>query len=257
MEWRDAGFVLAIRRHGEHGIIVELLTREHGRHAGLVRGGQSPRMRAVLQLGNQVTATWRGRLTEHLGTFGCELVTAHAARMFDDPDRLAALTAAAALLAGALPEREPHSDVFALFANLLEALDSAADWPARYVSWERDLLAALGFGLDLTRCVATGVTSDLAYVSPRTGCAVSRAAGLRYHDRLFALPDFLWQDAPADSNQMLLGLALTGHFLVHQIFAPQGRPLPAARIRLAERMKQAAASGIMGCNAPSGTNSRI
>ena len=256
MEWHDTGFVLAARRHGENGVIVELLTREHGRHAGLVRGGQSPRMRAVLQPGNEVAATWRGRLAEHLGTFGCELVTAHAARILDNPDRLAALTAAAALLAGALPEREPHSDVFALFANLLQALDSAADWPARYVSWERDLLAALGFGLDLTRCVATGVTSDLAYVSPRTGCAVSRAAGQRYHDKLLVLPDFLWRDAPADSNQTLLGLRLTEHFLAHQIFAPQGRPLPAARIRLAERMKQTAVSGIVRQSAPVAANPR-
>src|SRR6516162_11121486 len=152
MEWHDTGFVLAARRHGESGVIVELLTCEHGRHAGLVRGGQSPKLRAVLQPGNQVAAVWRGRLTEHLGSIACEIVRAHAARILDDPDRLAALSAAAALVAAALPEREPHRDVFASFEGLLEALDSAADWPARYVCWERDLLAALGFGLDLDRC---------------------------------------------------------------------------------------------------------
>ena len=239
MEWRDTGFVLAVRRHGESAAIVELLTREHGHHAGLVRGGQGPRMRAVLQPGNEVAALWRGRLAEHLGMLSCELARAHAARILDNPDRLAGLAAAAALVAAALPEREPQPDVYALFARLIEALDSAVDWPARYIEWERDLLAALGFGLELGRCAVTGVTADLAYVSPRTGRAVSRAAGLPYHDKLLILPDFLWCDAPADQHQIVFGMALTEHFLVHHVFLPQGRTLPAARLRLAERMRRA------------------
>ncbi len=243
MEWRDAGFVLAVRRHGESGAIVELLTREHGRHAGLVRGGQSPRMRAVLQAGNEVAAQWRGRLAEHLGTFACELAGAHAARILDDPDRLAGLTAAAALLAGALPEREPHPDIFASFHHLVAALNSAADWPARYIGWERDLLTALGFGLDLTRCAVTGEATDLAYVSPRTGRAVSRMAGLPYHDKLLCLPEFLWRGDAADRHQIALGIALTGHFLTNHVFAPQSRSLPAARVRLAERLGRGADAG--------------
>src|SRR5437588_5805506 len=160
MEWRDIGFVLAARRHGEGGLIVELLTVEHGRHAGLVRGGQSPRRRALYQPGNLVAAQWRGRLPEHLGMFECELVRAHAAPLIDDPDRLGGLAAAAALTAAALPEREPHADVYASFAALLAALDAAEDWARHYVGWERDLLAALGFGLDLSRCAATGATID-------------------------------------------------------------------------------------------------
>ena len=176
MQWRDSGIVLAARRHGESALIVELLTRDNGRHAGLVRGGQTPRRRALLQPGNLVTATWRGRLAEHLGTFECELVEPHAARLLDDPDRLAALGAATALLAAALPEREPHPDVFTGFVGLLSALDSTSDWAQMYVLWECDLLASLGFGLDLGRCAATGSNQDLAYVSPRTGRAVSREA---------------------------------------------------------------------------------
>jgi DNA repair protein RecO (recombination protein O) len=245
MEWHDAGFVLATRRHGESAVIVELLTREHGRHAGLVRGGQSPKMRAVLQLGNEVAASWRGRLAEHLGSVVCELVRAHAARILDDPDRLAGLAAAAALVAAALPEREPHPDVFASFRQLLEAFDSAVNWPASYVGWERDLLAALGFGLDLGCCAVTGVIADLAYVSPRTGRAVSRAVGLPYHDKLLELPGFLWCDEAADRDQIGLGMTLTGHFLMHHVFGPQGGTLPAARLRLAERMRRAATAGTM------------
>src|SRR5215204_557416 len=156
MEWRDTGFVLNARRHGESGLIVELLTAEHGRHAGLVRGGQSPRRRALLQPGNAIAAVWRGRLPEHLGTLDCELVAAHAARLLDDPDRLAALSAATALLLAALPEREPHPDLYEAFSGLLAALAptlpspasgggsgrgsaaalDSAEWMPAYVAWE-------------------------------------------------------------------------------------------------------------------------
>jgi DNA repair protein RecO (recombination protein O) len=242
MQWTDAGFVLAARRHGESAAVVELLTREHGRHAGLVRGGQSPKLRAVLQPGNEVVATWRGRLAEHLGTLGLEPVHAHAARLIDRPLRLSALAAATALIAAALPEREPHQELFAQFARLLAALDSAGDWAERYVIWERDLLAALGFGLDLTRCAATGATEDLAFVSPRTGRAVSRAAGQPYRAKLLLLPDFLWCDRAAGEADIVAGLDLTGHFLLHHLLLPAGRGLPPARLVFAERMRRAAAA---------------
>jgi DNA repair protein RecO (recombination protein O) len=241
MRWQDTGFVLSARRYGEDALIVDLLTREHGRHAGLVRGGQSPRMRAVLQPGNEVAAVWHGRLDEQLGTIACELVRAHAGRFLDDAGRLAGLASAAALVAATLPEREPHADVFFSFARLIAALDSAADWPAQYVKWEHDLLGALGFGLDLGRCAVTGTTADLAYVSPRTGRAVSRTAGLPYHDKLLRLPEFLWCATPADETQLALGMTLTAHFLAHHVFAPQGRALPAARIRLADHLRRATA----------------
>ena len=148
MQWSDTGYVVALRRHGESALIAELLTREHGRHLGLVRGGQSPKLRAILQTGNEVAAVWRGRLSAHLGTLACELVRGHAGRFIDDPGRLAALSAAAALVAATLPEREPHPDVFASFAALLDAIDSTEEWPAHYVGWECRLLASLGFGLD-------------------------------------------------------------------------------------------------------------
>jgi DNA repair protein RecO (recombination protein O) len=238
MQWADAGFVVALRRHGESGAIVELLTREHGRHLGLVRGGQSPRTRAALQPGNEVWAVWRGRLPEHLGNIACELVRAHPARFLDDPDRLAALASAAALIAASLPEREPHADLFVAFAALLDALDSAAGWPAHYVRWECGLLAALGFGLDLGRCAVTGATADLAYVSPRTGRAVSREAGRPYHDKLLLLPEFLLRAETADRAEINQGLALTGHFLRRHVLLPHARAMPPARDRLAARMRQ-------------------
>jgi DNA repair protein RecO (recombination protein O) len=132
-----------------------------------------------------------------------------------------------------------------LFAHLIAALDSAIDWLPQYVKWEQEMLGAIGFGLDLSRCAVSGEAADLAYVSPRTGRAVSRAAGLPYRDKLLPLPGFLWRQEPADREQIALGMALTGHFLTHHVFAPQGRTLPAARIRLAERMRQAPATVTM------------
>jgi DNA repair protein RecO (recombination protein O) len=205
----------------------------------------------VLQPGNEVTAVWRGRLSEHLGTIACELVRPHAARLLDDPDRLAGLTAAAALVTAALPEREPYPGVFASFGSLVGALDSGIDWPAHYVEWERDLLAALGFGLDLSRCAVSGATTDLAYVSPRTGRAVSREAGLPYHDKLLKLPEFLWRDGPADPQQIAFGIVLTEHFLVRHVFQAQGQPLPAARSRLTERIRRATLARTAGEGGPS------
>jgi DNA repair protein RecO (recombination protein O) len=278
MDWRDVGFVLSARRHGESAMVVELLTAEHGRHAGLVRGGQSPHRRALLQPGNEVATSWRGRLPEHLGTLECELVAAHAAGFLDDPNRLAALSAAVALLLAALPEREPHPDLHASFAGLLTALslptahapttptlplprrhereeagqsglpeDAAATWAwaEAYVLWECHLLAALGFGLDLGRCAVTGTNQDLAYVSPRTGRAVSRDTGTPYRDRLLPLPGFLWHDAPATLDDIVAGLILTRHFLLHHLLEPQGGALPEARERFAERMRRAATNGMV------------
>ncbi|HLY47525.1 MAG TPA: DNA repair protein RecO [Stellaceae bacterium] len=245
MEWRDTGFVLAARRHGEASLIVELLTREHGRHAGLVRGGQSPRRRALLQPGNLLAASWRGRLAEHLGSFECELVEPHAARLLDDPDRLAALGAATQLLLAALPEREPHPALYGSLAALLGALDSPDGWATIYVAWECGLLAALGFGLDLASCAATGTNQDLAYVSPRSGRAVSREAGRPYHDKLLPLPEFLWREGTASAADIVAGLALTGHFLLHHLLQPHGGRLPEARERLSQRMRRHAVAGML------------
>ncbi len=250
MEWRDSGFILAMRRHGESAAIVEILTAEHGRHAGLVRGGQSPKRRALLQPGNAVAITWRARLAEHLGTVECELVARHAARFLDDPDRLAALAAASSLLSATVPEREPHPDIHNSFAALVEALDSGEGWAGRYVLWECELLAALGYGLDLSCCAVTGVTDDLVYVSPRTGRAVSREAGQEYRDKLLPLPGFLLRDGAAEPGAVVAGLILTGYFLDRHLMQPQGRTLPEARTRLAERMRRLGGVGNMGAWPP-------
>ncbi len=236
MEWIDEGIVLSARRHGESSAVVSVLTRDHGRHAALVRGARGGRLKGVAQPGNQVRLRWRARLAAHLGTFTCELERS-AAALLASPDRLAALAAACAILDSALPEREPLRRAYDGLAFFLSALADDEGWPAAYVRWEVDLLATLGFGLDLERCAATGRQDDLAYVSPKTGRAVSRSAGQTYSSRLLPLPAFLVdRNAAATARDIVDGLALTGSFLASHVYQARGGALPAARVRLAERL---------------------
>lgn len=240
MHWTESGIVLSARKHGESSVIVNLLTRAHGRHVGLVRGGTGKRLRGVLQPGNEVTATWRARLAEHLGNYTLELAAARAAPLLDDRARLAALSSACAMAQTVLPEREPHPAVYAGFRVLLDALEAESTWPAVYVHWELGLLAELGFGLDLSRCAATGVREDLVYVSPRSGRAVSRGPGAEYADRLLVLPAFLLGNgggaAGPSGRDIIDGLTLTGHFLELHVLSPHGGRMPAARGRLLDRI---------------------
>lgn len=242
MDWTDQGIVLTRRRHGESSAVVSLLTREHGRHAGLVRGGSGKRAGSLYQPGNLLAAHWRARLAEHLGTLTAELLDPFASRVLDDALRLAALSSACALLETALPEREPHLPLFEATLLLLRVLGATAEplgWGAAYARWETQALAEFGFGLDLEACAATGQRDDLAYVSPRTGRAVSSGAGAPYADRLFALPAFLGTaDAAPDAAAVAAALRITGHFLERHVFGPHNRPLPPARTRLIERWRR-------------------
>jgi DNA repair protein RecO (recombination protein O) len=235
MEWSDDAIVLSSRPHGETGAILELLTRDHGRHAGLVRGGASRRVKPTLQPGNAVHVQWRARLEEHLGSFTCELARARAGELMDERETLTGLNAFCAMTAAALPERQAHASVFLSGEIVLEAMmaHDTAHWLALYVRWEAGLLEALGFGLDLSECAATGAKSDLVYVSPKTGRAVSKDAAGIYADRLFRLPQFLL-DTAADpqTGDIADGLALTGHFLLERVLTPHGKPMPPARMRL-------------------------
>lgn len=241
MRWSDEGFVLSARRLGESGAVVHLLTRERGRHAGLVRGGGGRRLSAVLQPGNEVRAEWRGRLEDQLGTLSVEPARARAAALLGDPARLAALAAACAMTEAVLPEREAHPAVYEGLAALLDALDGSPAWAAGYVRWELALLSELGYGLDLARCAATGTADDLAYVSPRSGQAVSRAAAEPWRDRLLPLPAFLLgAQAGAEPADLRDGLALTGFFLERRVLAPHDKAQPKARTRLVELVARTA-----------------
>lgn len=238
MDWTDEGIVLATRRHGETSLVLSLLTRKHGRHAGLVRGGGG-RSRGLYEPGNRVRARWHARLSEHLGNFTCELVAADAAPLLDDAGRLAALAAACALAEASLPEREPHPGAFDRLAALIRALPEPG-YEAAYVRWELSLLGEMGFGLDLKSCAATGRVDELTYVSPKSGRAVSQEAAAPYRERLLKLPRFLLVNTAAEPRDVLEGLRLTGHFLAQHAFTARPGGVPAARTRLVERLQRAA-----------------
>ena len=238
MEWSDEAVILSVRPHGETAAVVELLTRSHGRHSGLVHGGRSRKSRPVLQMGNHVSASWKARLSEHLGHMTLELQHGYAAASMDDAAGLAALTSLCAL-SRVLPEHDPHPNLYEITLFVLSFLDDANVWPALYVRWELALLQELGFGLDLTSCAATGTTEDLAYVSPKSGRAVSLEAGRPYHDKMLPLPAFLTKTRPTGANAIVTsgdiaaGLKLTEHFLATRVFGPREQALPDARQRLA------------------------
>lgn len=237
MEWSDDAIVLSVRGHGETSAIVDVLTREHGRHAGLVRGGASRKSRATLQPGNSLHVVWRARLAEHLGSYAAEPARLRSGQLMEHRAALAGLNAFAAVAAAVLPEREPHRAVYEAALVLLEAMTDGefADWAPLYVRWEAGLLDELGFGLDLSQCAATGATDDLTHVSPRSGRAVSRGAAEPYRERLFALPAFLLgSQNSVTAADLMAGLQLTGHFLHERVLAPHGKRMPAARGTLEE-----------------------
>src|SRR5215468_1463389 len=233
MEWSDEGVVLSVRPHGETSAVLELLTRHNGRHLGLVHGGRSRKLRPILQIGNHVEASWKARIADNLGHFSLELRTSYAAHVLDDAAALAALTSIAAL-ARLLPERDTHPNLFEVTLFVLGYLEEREVWPALLVRWELALLDELGMGLDLSTCAATGVTSGLIYVSPKSGRAVSAAAGEPYKGRLLALPPFLRGSAGdgATGEDVVAGLALTEHFLLARVLRPRDMVLPEARNRL-------------------------
>ena len=242
MEWTDEGIVIGTRRHGETSLIVELMTPAHGRHLGLVRGGRSRRMQPVLQPGNSVHATWRARLDEHLGNYTIEGTKSRAARLIDSAAGLYGIQAVAGLLR-LLPERDPHRQLYDGLSAILDWLDDPLIAGAVIVRFELKLLEELGFGLDLDECAATGSNDDLAYVSPKTGRAVSRASGEPYRDRLLPLPAFLVTPATArpDARDLADAFRLTGYFLDRHVFEPRGIKPPEARASLLSLVLRTAA----------------
>jgi DNA repair protein RecO (recombination protein O) len=244
-EWQGPAVVLGLRPHGETGAVVTLLTEALGRHAGLAKGGASRAQSAVWQPGNLVEARWVARLAEQLGALSGEMVHPAAALAMEDPLALAVLSAACAMADGALPEREPHPHSFHGLVALISRLPAGAPAAlADYIRWEAELLTELGYGLDLARCAVTGGAEDLVWVSPKTGRAVSAAAGEPWTGRLLPLPRFLLgQSGPASLAECLAGLRLTGHFLGRDAFGHHHRGLPVARGMLQDRVAMAAGLG--------------
>ena len=232
MQWTDDGIVLGVKRHGETSVILELMTLERGRHLGLVRGGAGTRLRGVLQPGNLLRATWRARLDEHLGYYAVEGLNLRAAGFLGAAHAVHGVTHVAELCR-LLAEREPHVQVFAALQAVLDDIDAPHAAATSIARFELQMLAELGFGIDLGSCAATGVTVDLAYVSPRSGRAVSRAGGEEYRDKLLRLPEFLHAESELlpTAADLADAFALTGFFLDRHAFAPRGLELPASRGR--------------------------
>ncbi|MDU8943912.1 DNA repair protein RecO [Ovoidimarina sediminis] len=235
MEWRGEGVLLSVRKHGETAAIIEIFAPGQGRYAGVVRGGVSRKMTPILQPGAQLDVTWRARLDEHIGAFTVEPVKARAAQVFGDRLALAGMTSALALLSFALPEREAHDPLYEKTGGLMDLIGVNPVWPLAYLRWELALLDELGFGLDLSRCAVTGALEDLAYVSPKSGRAVSRAGAGEWEDRLLPLPPALLGEGEGALPEVAAGLRTTGHFLSARVAAALGdRPLPEARRRFAD-----------------------
>jgi DNA repair protein RecO (recombination protein O) len=231
MQWVDEAIVLGVKRHGEGSAILEVMTREHGRHLGLVRGAAGVRLRPVLQPGNRVSVTWRARLDEHLGNYVVEGLDLASARLLDASHALYGLMHIAALCR-LLPERDPHPQIHATLDHVLGALADARLAGPRMARFELQLLSELGFGLDLDSCAATGTTAELIYVSPKSGRAVSRDAGAPWRDKLLRLPAFLAEPEPApepSGDDLADGFAMTGFFLLRHALEPRGLTLPDAR----------------------------
>jgi len=228
MEWTDEGIVLGTRRHGEANAILEVMTREHGRHLGMVRGGMGSKLRPALQPGNTVRTVWRARLDEHLGHYTVEALRMHGASMLAASHVVYGVTHIAALCR-LLPERDPHPDVHDQLLAMLDHLDDPASAARLVVQFEMLMLAELGFGLDLSTCVSTGQETDLSYVSPKSGRAVSRVAGEPWRDRLLRLPSFLSEEVHPSAEDLADGFQLTGFFLMRHVLEPRGLAFADAR----------------------------
>ncbi len=225
MQWTDEGIVLGVRRHGEASGILELMTRAHGRHLGLVRGGFGSRLKPVLQVGNSVSASWRARLDEHLGNYTVEPVNLRAANFFAASHAIYGVSHLAAMMR-LLPERDPHAGLYSVFEEVLERLEHPVLAAPLVVRFELQLLSELGFGLDLEQCASTGARAELIYVSPKSGRAVSRGAGDRYADKMLRLPAFLRDPAvESGARDLADGFALTGFFLARYVLEPRGLAL--------------------------------
>jgi DNA repair protein RecO (recombination protein O) len=243
MQIRAEALILSVRTHGEHGAIVRALTRLHGMQAGYVRGGRSRRIKPILQPANQVQGEWRARTDEQLPQLTVELIHSRAP-LFGEALPAAALDWVTALTAAALPEGQAFPMLYDALDGVIaavEAAPAARGWAVALVRYELLVLAELGFGLDLTECVATGANDDLAWVSPKSGGAVSRSAGEGYEARLLPLPAFLRDGGAADWPDILAGLAITGHFIERDVLTERRADTLAARGRLVERLKRAVA----------------
>ncbi|WP_299937352.1 DNA repair protein RecO [uncultured Pelagimonas sp.] len=238
MEWRDTGILLSTRKHGETSLILDAFTPNHGRHAGVLRGGVSRKHTPHLQPGGQLDLSWRARLEDQLGIYTVEPLRSRAAVAMADRLALAGLNAVVALLGFCLPDRAPYPTLYKQTEDLLDLLGQTDIWPLAYLRWEMTLLEQMGFGLDLNACAVTGANDHLAFISPRTGRAVTASGAGEWVDKLLPLPPVMLGDSPRDELEILTALKTTGHFIENHLATSLGnKPLPTARAAFVDRVE--------------------
>jgi DNA repair protein RecO (recombination protein O) len=233
LSFEDEALVLTTLPYGENGAVVRFLSFAGGLRAGFVPGARGKGKRAVLHPGNRVALSLRARAEGQLPGATLELVDSRALLAFE-PLSAAMLGWLTELTAAALAEAVPHPRLAAALDALLGGLSAGMDRVSARASlarYELLLLEEEGFALDLATCALGGPVSDLAFVSPKTGRAVSRqkSAGQPWAAQLLPLPRFLVSGGPADAGETDAALALSGPFLARHWL--RGERLESARAR--------------------------
>jgi DNA repair protein RecO (recombination protein O) len=149
MHIRATAIVCSARSHGEVGVIVRLLTAEHGLIGGYVAGGRGRDLRPVVIPGNVVLAELRSRAESQLPSARLELAQSRGPWL-SEPLPAAAITWVMALTATVLPERQVFPALYQALSALLDAVclaPSARGWVPGLLRFEALLLRELGYGV--------------------------------------------------------------------------------------------------------------
>ena len=216
MNWTDEGILLSVNPHGEKSAIIQVLTRTKGLHAGIIQNAFSRKMSSTLQPSSQLHLNWSSRLEEHLGSYKVDLLKTRADIFLGNKLALDVFNSLSSLCISILAERDPMPEFYKITVKFLDQIVNQKKWEFLYLDWELQLLTSIGYGLDLKKCVATGTTDNLFYISPKSGKAVCKEKGLKYDKKLLRFPDIL-RDKEKDNEfsrlELVAGLSVTGFFL--------------------------------------------
>jgi DNA repair protein RecO (recombination protein O) len=236
MSWESNGLILNFSKYNEKSYILEIFTEEHGKHKGIIRGLHSKNKRSIIEPGNEVFATWSGRLETHLGNYNVEPIKLWSSHVLQFKDKLSAISSICSLISLTMAERQPNPIIYFSSKKLIEIVASKReDWIREYVFWEMQLLSEIGYGLDLERCAVTSKSSDLVYVSPSSGRAVTNEGAGDFRNKLLPLPKFMTDfKANYDNDDIYNALNLTEFFFKKRFFLPNNLNFPQSRNRLKE-----------------------
>ena len=239
MDWKDTGFFLSARPYGENAAIVHVMTKNHGKRAGMVWNARSRKMYSTLNSGNQLNIAWRSRLHELLGTFTLELLEARTQITYAGPLALNALCAMCDLLDSLIPQFDPQKELYKRSVKVLDKINGTENWLFDYLLWEVFLLQEIGLGLDLQHCAVTKSTQNLIYISPKSGCAISEGAAGKWASKLLPLPPCMLSGKVNSIKEIYEGLQTTGYFLKQGFHPYDNQPkLPSSRLRLENMLEK-------------------